>query len=78
MICNIHVIYDTFVLHLLVMRDGCFIREIKNIIGVLRSCESECQEFVIANFFLFIRMQLIIPVAVSSGFLFYHVFSRLV
>lgn len=76
MICNIHVVYDTFVLHLLVMRDGCFIREIKNIIGV-RGCESECQEFVIANF-LFIRVQLIIPVAVSSAFLFYHVFSRLV
>lgn len=77
MICNIHVIYDTFVLHLLVMRDRCFIREIKNIIGV-RGCESECQEFVIANS-LFIRVQLIIPVAVSSGFLiFYDVFSRLV
>lgn len=77
MICNIHVIYDTFVLHLLVMRDGCFIREIKNIIGV-GGCESECQEFAIANS-LFIRVQLIIPVAVSSGFLiFYDVLSRLV
>lgn len=76
MICNIHVIYDTFVLHLLVMRDGCFIREIKNIIGV-RGCESECQEFVIANS-LFIPVRLIIPVTVSSGFLiFYDVLSRL-